>query len=333
MTGFSGLLQPAGKSKAILRTALLLVLGAGLHIAPAQADIDYDSRRSAALRRCDEPRHHGKVEEARACYQPLLRDANALVRAEAAFALGDIRGANDLFRAAVAADPRSVLPRLRWGRLYMEVGNNAEAQKLFTEALDIDANDVEVKLALANLGLREVDAESGDTTEKLVEKNADHVEAQLLAASLALENGKVDEATRAAERALQLTQQQKLPPLEAHSMLAVIELVRHRDPAQWTRAALAYNPRYGSIFEDLAHYELSQRLYVEADVWLQQAVKVQPDLWSARREYALNLMRLGRVSEARPHLEASYEGDPFSATTVNTLRLLDDLSKFEVIKV
>ncbi len=65
---------------------------------------------------------------------------------------------------------------------------------------------------------------------------------------------------------------------------------------------------------------------------MQRAVEVQPDLWSARREFALNLMRLGRIAEARPHLEAAYEGDPFSTTTVNTLRLLDSLAKFDVIK-
>ena len=65
--------------------------------------IDYDPRRAATLRRCDDPLHHGRVEEARNCYRPLLRAPEPLVRAEAAWALGDLRNANELFRAAVDA--------------------------------------------------------------------------------------------------------------------------------------------------------------------------------------------------------------------------------------
>ena len=37
------------------------------------------------------------------------------------------------------------------------------------------------------------------------------------------------------------------------------------------------------------------------------------------------------MTEARAHLVTAYEGDPFSTTTVNTLRLLDSLEQFEII--
>jgi tetratricopeptide (TPR) repeat protein len=312
----------------------LLALAA-LHCVPAVAvDIDYDARRNAALRRCDESQHHGRVEEARNCYRPLLQDRNALVRAEAAFALGDLRSANELFRAAVAADERAVLPRLRWGRMFLEAGQTADAARLFLEALEIDPKDVAARLAFASIGGSESEEEVvEDETPKLLAENPNLVEAQLLAARLALRSGELDEAVKAAQRALQLAQQQKLPPLEAQTLLAAVEVMRHRDPGQWTRAALEYNPRYGRLFETLGTVEVRRRRYVEADAWMQRAAQVQPELWSARRELALNLMRLGRLAEARPHLEAAYEGDPFSTTTVNTLRLLDSLSKFDLIKV
>ncbi len=61
--------------------AVPLALWAAVHAGSAMADIDYDTRRSAALRRCDEPQHHGRVDEARTCYRALLRDNSALVRA------------------------------------------------------------------------------------------------------------------------------------------------------------------------------------------------------------------------------------------------------------
>ncbi|MEO6080097.1 MAG: tetratricopeptide repeat protein [Steroidobacteraceae bacterium] len=322
------------RRSAWLRAAPVLALWLAIHAGQAAAvDIDYDARRSAALRRCDEPQHHGRVEEARDCYRPLLRDASSLVRAEAAFALGDLRTANDLFKVAVAEDPRGALQRVRWGRMYMEVGQSAEAAGLFQEALQIDPKDAGARLALVSLGVEQFEGDAVEETNKLLAEHANLVEAQLLASRLELERGRIEAATQAAQRALQLTQQQKHPPLEAQTLLAAIEVVRKRDPGEWTRAVLAYNPRYGKLFETLGRTEIMRRRYVEADGWLQQAVKVQPDLWSAQREVGLNLMRLGRIAEARPHLETAYEGDPFSATTVNTLTLLDSLAKFDVVKV
>ncbi len=214
-----------------------------------------------------------------------------------------------------------------------KVGQNADAAVILQEALALDDKDVGVRLALARLGVEQFEGDAEEQTRKLLNENANLVEAQLLLASLEIEGSRLDEATAAAQRALQLTQQQNLPPLEAHTMLAAINVIRNRDPAEWTRAALAYNPRYGELFTPLARFELMRRRYVEADVWLQQAVKVQPDLWSGRREYALNLMRLGRIDEAARHLEAAYEGGDRGATTVNTLRLIDSLAKFDVIKV
>jgi cellulose synthase operon protein C len=301
---------------------------------PAVAEIDYDSRRAAALRRCDEPQHRGRVEEARTCFRALLRDTNAVVRAEAAFVLRDMRTANDTFRAALVEDPKSIVARLRWGRLFIELGNNEQAAQLFQEALAIDPKDVGTRLAMASLGVKQFEGDAEEQTKALLQENANLIQAQLLLASLEIEGGHLDEAVKAAQRALQLTQQQNHPPLEALTMLAAIEVIRNRDPGEFTRAALAYNPRYGEMFETLARFELMRRRYVEADAWLAQAVKVQPDLWSARTQYAVNLMRLGRIADARPHLVAVYEAtQPFTDNvTVNTLRLLDSLEKFDVIK-
>ncbi|MEO8315467.1 MAG: tetratricopeptide repeat protein [Pseudomonadota bacterium] len=327
-------LYRGGRSGArLLRALPLLALWAMVHAGAAVADIDYDSRRAASLRRCDDPQHHGRVEEARTCYRALLRDASTLVRAEATFALGDRKAADDLFKAAIAAEPMAVLPRLRRGRMYMDAGQNADAAIILREALEIDDKDVGVRLALASLGVEQFEGDAEEQTTKLLQENANLIEAQLLQASLELEGGRFDEATKAAQRALQLTQQQSYPPLEAQALLAAIQVIQHRDPGEWTRAALAYNPRYGEMFQTLSRFELMRRLYVEADVWLQQAVKVQPDLWSAQREYGLNLMRLGRVDEARKHLEAAYEGGDRGVATVNTLRLLDSLTNFDIVKV
>ena len=297
------------------------------------SDIDYDSARSPALRSCDEALHHGRSADAQACFRPLLRDGDALTRAEAAFALDDLRTANDLFRAAVDAQPRATRPRVRWGRMYLFAGQYADAVRLFQEALEIDGNDVGAQLAMARVAAERFDGDVTEELEKLLAANANLTEAHLINARVAIEGGRYDEAVRAAMRARELATQQQQPPLEALTLLAAIEVTRNRDPEAAIGEALAYNPRYGTLFETLGHFEVMRRRYVEADGWLQRAARVEPQLWSARRELGLNLMRLGRIEEARGHLTASYEGDPFNATTVNTLRLLDSLANFDVVQV
>lgn len=316
-----------------VRVAALL-LGSALVALPAQAaDIDYDSRRAAQLRRCDEPLHQGRVEPARECFRALLRANDPLVRAEAAFALDDLRTANDLFREAVAASPQAVLPRLRWGRMYVAAGQYAEAIRLFREAAEIDARDVGARLALARVAAERFDGDVGEEVESLLKDDPELIEAHLIAARVAIERGSYDDAKRSAQRAQQLTRAKKLPPVEALTLLAAIELTAERDPAALIKETLDYNPRYGTLFEKLGYFEVIRRRYREADTWLQRAAQVQPDLWSARRELGLNLLRLGRVEEARPHLEAAYEGDPFNVTTVNTLRLLDSFGNFQRVDV
>lgn len=296
--------------------------------------IDYDDRRAPALRRCDEPLHHGQTVEARSCFQALLSTSrDPLIQAESAWAMGDLRAANDLFRQAVAANDRAVLPRVRWGRMFLDAGQSADALRLFQEALQLDPRDVGARLAMASATVERFEGDPSKTVAALLAENGSLVEAHLIEARVAIENGELEAAGRFAQRALALAQQQRRPPVEAQTLLAAIDVIRNRDPEQWTSAALKYNPRYGTMFETLGYFEVIRRRYREADAWFKRAVQVQPDLASAQRELGLNLMRLGNMPEARPHLVTAYETDPFSTTTVNTLRLLDTLEQFEVSKV
>ena len=71
---------------------------------------------------------------------------------------------------------------------------------------------------------------------------------------------------------------------------------------------------------------------MKPSTWLFEAVRIQPDLWSAHTELGVNLLRRNRVDEARAHLALAYRGDPFSAQTVNTLRLIDSFENFQVLR-
>src|SRR5690606_28555997 len=128
------------------------------------------------------------------------------------------------------------------------------------------------------------------------------IDAHLLAARMSLEEGKYDEAQTALARAAKLASRQGHPPLEIDALKAALEMARGRDPERWLKQIRAYNPRYGVAYEQLAHFEIMRRRYVQATERLREAVAAQPDLWSAHAELGLNLMRLGSVDEARAHL-------------------------------
>jgi tetratricopeptide (TPR) repeat protein len=316
-----------GKSVHLVALAMLVALP----LASRAADIDYDSRRAPELRRCDEDQHHGRVDAARRCYAPLLNSTNRIVQAEAAWALGDLPAANDLFRAAVAAEPKSTLARVRWGRFYAYIGLNGDAVQLFREALEIDEKDVGARVAMARVAVDSFDGDIQEELDSLLKDDPDLVEVHLAASRLAIERGRYDDAVREAQRAQQLAVQGKLPPLEPLALLATVEMVRERDPQPFIRQALDYNPRYGDMFLQLGYFDVIRRLYVEANVWLQRAVEVEPDSWAAHRELGLNLMRLGRLADARPHLVTAFNTGPKSRPTENTLKLLDSLDKFDSI--
>lgn len=303
----------------------------------AQAQpIDYDPHRDNNLRECDDRQYHGQLVEAKDCYSRLLAaTSNPLTQAEAAWQLGDIQRANSLFREAVRLDERSARSRVRWGRLFLETHQYADAMKLFSEALDSFPDDVYAKLGIAHVYAERFEGEVRTLVNQVLSENADLLDAHLLAARMSLEEGQLGDADNSLDRAARIAQLQKQPPLEIYALRAVLDLARGRDSASmsrdaWVTRALAYNPRYGSVFEALAHFEVMRRRYREAAPLLRRAVEVQPDLWSAHAELGANLLRLGMIDEARQHLATAYSGDPYSPTTVNTLRLLDRVNEVEV---
>jgi tetratricopeptide (TPR) repeat protein len=162
-----------------------------------------------------------------------------------------------------------------------------------------------------------------------LKQDEDLIEAHLLETRMSLEEGQLEEAAQSLERATEIAEDQDWPPLEVYSLRAALELTRDRDPQPWVERALAYNPRYGAVYERLAHFEVMRRRYSEASALLRRAVEVDPELWSAHAELGMNLLRLGHIEEARTHLTRAYSGDPYSPTLVNSLRLLDRIHEFD----
>ncbi|MDX1482144.1 MAG: peptidase MA family metallohydrolase, partial [Woeseiaceae bacterium] len=113
---------------------------------------------------------------------------------------------------------------------------------------------------------------------------------------------------------------------------ASLDLLLNVTGNRWTELSLEFNPRYGNIYAVPAHFYVITRRYREAIELYQRAVEVEPGLAAAHEQLGVNLLRDNQVSLARKHLVTAYERDPFSPVAVNTLRLLDSLTDFDVIQ-
>ena len=286
--------------------------------------------RSPDLRPCDEHWDHGRRVKARGCYLELIdSDASPTTKAEAFWGLRNFKQANEMFREALQAQPEDPDVRVRWGYLFLETHNAGEAAKLFDEALKLDEDHAAAKLGKAGVFSRRFEGKARELMTEVLDANPELYEAYVLKASMDIEENDFKKANESLDKALEKAKEQDISPLEAYSLKAAIDFLGGAAESEWVTKTLERNPTYGRVYADPAHFYVITRRYREAaDLYL-KAVETDGELWSAHADLAVNLMREGKDDEAARHLELAYRGDPFSAKTVNTLRLLDSFKNFK----
>ena len=294
--------------------------------------IEYALDRPAALVACDERLYRGARTESDTCYRKLLAEnTDPRIKGDAARALGDSREANSWFQAAIKQFPDDAALRTRWGELFIATHQNNEAIKLFQEALERDADYAPAKIGLAKIAAGQFDEKTREWAQQVIDESPDDaLEAHLLLARAALEDGALDDGEDELDAALELAEDNDRSPLEVYALKASLDLLRNTTESPWTARALALNPSFGGAYATPAHFYVITRRYREAIGLLRKAVEVEPDLYSAHAELGLNLLRENKLEEAQRHLEVAYRGDPFSAPIVNTLRLVDSFDNFVV---
>ena len=298
-------------------------------------DIHYGAVTDVDVVACDRLHWRGQLEESRKCYANLLSSASPAGRAEAAWALGDLQAANSWFREAMREHPDDVATRVRWGDLYADSHQDAEAMEIYREVLDREASNAFALLGAAGLLAGSFDdAANAFLTPLLTDSTTTagaRVGALLLSARIALENGSHDEALAALDDAAEIVDRNDWPPLEVYALRAAADLLNNVTESRWTEMSLEYNPHYGGIYEVPAHFYVITRRYRGAIDLYQKAVDIEAGLASAHEELGVNLLRDNQVSRARQHLVTAHDQDPFSPIAVNTLRLLDSFANFTLI--
>ncbi len=310
---------------AAAQTPRIVIKGAG-------AEADVTKGRPEALKACDELMDRGRRAEGRDCFSRLLNEhGDVFVQAESAWALRDMHRANELFRDLVAKRPSDPYARVRWGYLYLETHSAGEAATLFNEALAIDEDYAPAKLGAATVLANRFEGKAHDLVKEALRADPDLTEGYALLAGMSIEEHDYETAEGHIAKGLEKAEELGESPLEFYTLSASLDLLRGNKDSDWTRKALEHNPVYGKVYADPAHFYVITRRYREATELLRKAIEVDPELWSAHADLAVNLMRQGKEKEGRRHLEIAYEGDPFSPQTTNWLRLLDSFPDYETI--
>ncbi len=273
---------------------------------------------------CRTLRHHGKLPEARTCFARLASNPDPALRAEGLWGLEQYKEANEQFREALKAHPKSVDIRVRWGRLFLERFNKDEAKGLFEEALEIKENDAAASLGLALVAAESYSSAAVHFATRATELDPKMAEAHELLAYLALEDNTPEKAAKEADNALAIDPES----LDAMAIHASIDWLNDQKQSPWLDRILKINPVYGEAYSTAGHFFVLNRRYREGIAFYRKALELNPRLWEARAQLGVQLMRLGEEQEARAQLEQCYEAGYKNAETVNSLRLLDSYKNF-----
>jgi tetratricopeptide (TPR) repeat protein len=277
---------------------------------------------------CHALRKHGRRAEAQKCYESLTAARDPYLRAEGYWGTGMYQEANDQFRIAVAESPANAMYRVRWGRLLHERFNNTDAEGLFKEALERDPKNAEAYYGLALVSADGFDSKAIEYTSKAIELDPKLYQAHELLANLLLEDSNQAKAFAEADEALKISPE----ALDAMAIHAAIEVLADRSPDMWLGKIRQINPTYGEGYALIAHHLVLNMRYEDGIAYYRKAIAVDPQLWSARSQLGINLMRLGQEDEPRKQLEMCYDNGFRDEETVNTLRLLDSYRNFITFK-
>ncbi len=280
------------------------------------------------VEQCQALRHHGQLAQARACYARLVASSDPYLHAEGLWGTEQYKEANEAFRAVVKANPKNANYRVRWGRLFLERFVPSEAGGLFKEAIDLDKNNAQAFLGMALVAAEDFGSKAIEFAEKAAELDPKLAEARELLAYLALEDNNEEKAIQEADKAIAISPE----ALDGMAIHATIDWLHDKTETPWIDRILKINPVYGEAYSTAGHFFVINRRYPEGIRAYRKALELNPELWEARAQLGINLMRLGDEDEARAQLEQCYNAKYTSNETVNSLRLLDSYKNYKTFK-
>ena len=303
----------------------------------AAKDTANKERLESELRRAELLELTGHEDQANTIYQSFVKyytvdnPENAFELTMVARALVHLeryQDANDMFRAALEADSNFLEAQLSAGELFTQKYAYADAATFLSDALRINPNSARAYLDVARNKRLEGGEEINAALNRALTLNPNYVDALALKAALALEAGQYDAASTEIDKALKINPRSP----EVHSLRAALLYLQDRDFQPEVTAVLDVAPRYGELYNTLAHYATITRRTEQATQFSRRAIELAPRLWDAHLSLGMSLLRLGQMQPGRDAVEKAFKGDPFNVWAKNTLDLLDSMETFRETK-
>lgn len=246
--------------------------------------------------------------------------AQTLERAEAYRRARQFSQANDEFRALVAKSPANPEYKVRWGRMYLEHAQPTDvknAADLFNEALAAKKDYPGALFGMALIAAENFNPAAGDLARRALAGDPKLLEAQELLARIALEDNNAARATEEAKKALAID----AASVEGRAILASIDWLADKKETSW-------DPKAGRGYATAGRFFVLNRRYEEGIEYYRRAIAMDPELYPARSQMGINLMRLGRNEEAFKQLETCFNAGFQDAATTNSLKLMDTFKNF-----
>ena len=267
------------------------------------------------------------VEVARSYSENQPRSAEELTLiAQACALLEKFKDSNEFYQDAREADPTYIEAFIGQGELFNQKYNYGDAASLFQDAFKINQASPDAQAGHAESVRINSNEAAMAAVERALKVNPNHVGALVLKAWLNLEAEQADLASKSLDQALTVNPNS----VRAMGVRAAIFYLADRksDLDSEIKRALAVNPHAGEVFDTLAQFAVNNRRYSDAVEFGHRAVELSPNLWSARTQLGIQLLRVGKVEEGRAELERAFAGDPFNPWAKNTLDLLDSVKDF-----
>ncbi|MBV8730934.1 MAG: tetratricopeptide repeat protein [Acidobacteriia bacterium] len=247
--------------------------------------------------------------------------AQSLQHAEELWKAGHYPDANNEFRNLVQQNPTNIEYKMRWGRLFLDYSQPADAAAEFNDVLKLKKDYPPAILGLALAYSQDFDPQAVALAKKALELDPKLIEAQELLARIALEDNDNPKAIDEAKKALAINPNS----VQARALLATMDWLADKKDTPW-------DPHTAKGYETAAYFFVINRRYEEGIQYYRKALDLDPTLFPARSQLGVNLMRQGRNDEAFQQLEQCYNAGFKDTVTSNALKLIDSYKNFVTYK-
>lgn len=235
------------------------------------------------------------------------------------------------YDAAIARDSLAWEPRLLVGELFLEKYNAPDAREAFEEVLAVNPKHPRALTGVANVLVADGAPGAMELVDRALAVNPNYVPARSLRARLLLDLERYAEAATEADQALGVdsTSAEALAARAAAAWLAGDTTAYRATVA----AAGRRIPGDAEVFVLVGESAARSRMYAQAADIAGEGIVRDSTAWRAHAVRGVNLLRVGRVADARAALERAFAGDPYDVWTKNTLDLLDVMDRARTIRV